>query len=156
MRAKFFALIFLAATGVALGQGTALQPPPIKMGLWEKTMETTGGAGGPATFKAKSCITPASWQEMVGNASKQPAGCTNNITRTAHGYSFSGSCNLAHVSSVFSGSSTIQDSEHIVSETHSTITHNGQKHESQTHSTSHYLGSNCGTVKPGEPEVEDD
>ena len=150
------AIVLAMSAGVALGQGAAPQPPPIKMGLWEKKMETTGGPAGAMTLKSKSCVTPGTWQEMVENASRQHAGCSINITKTAHGYSFTGSCNQAHSTAVISGSATIEDAEHIVAETHSTMTMNGQKREIQTHSTSHYVGADCGKVKPGDPEVEDD
>lgn len=132
------------------------QTAPVKMGLWEKTLVMTGGPAGDRTIKAKSCVTPDTWKEMVGNASKQQSGCTNNIAQNAHGYTFDGTCTLQGGGSVvIHGTTTIQDSDHIVSETHSTSTRNGQKHDVNMHSTSRFLSSDCGKVKPGDPEVEE-
>ncbi len=133
------------------------QNAPIKMGLWEKTVVSSGGATpGAATLKAKSCITPETWQEMVANASKQHEGCTSNNVKNAHGYTFDATCKFPpDTTLVIHGSTTIQDSEHIVSESHSTSTANGKKRESDSRSVSRFLGANCGSVKPGEPEIED-
>jgi hypothetical protein len=101
---------------VAIGSATLLaQSAPIKMGLWEKTIVTSNGEGSPSTMKAKSCITPSAWQEMVANQSKPHEGCTMNTVKNANGYTFNGTCNIPHGSSlVISGSSAIPDSEHIV------------------------------------------
>jgi hypothetical protein len=149
MRSMLIGAVLAAASGLLLPQNA-----PIKMGLWEKTMVTTNGADAPSTMKAKSCVTPATWQEMVANASKQHEGCTINSVKTAHGYTFTGSCTMPHVTMVMNGSSTVQDSEHIGSESHTTMTMNGQKKQVDSHSMSRFLGADCGNVKPGEPEIE--
>ena len=149
MRFRLMLPLLVAGSSILLAQSA-----PIKMGLWEKTMVTTGHAG-PVTLKAKSCITPATWEEMLSNASKQHQGCTITNSKTAHGYTFSGSCTIPHGSMVLKGSTTIPDSEHIVSESHTTTTTDGKARESESHSTSHFVSASCGTVKPGEPEIED-
>jgi hypothetical protein len=149
MRLKLIGAVLAVSSGLLLAQSA-----PIKMGLWEKTMVTTSGTGAPSTLKARSCIDPATWQEMVANVSKQHEGCTINTVKTANGYTFSGSCTMAHTTIVMNGSSTVQDSEHIVSESHSTTTVNGQKKQMDSRSTSRYLGADCGNVMPGKPEVE--
>jgi len=144
----------MALAIVAMGcVHVAAQAPPIKMGLWEKTLVTTGGVG-PATLKAKSCVTAAEWQEMVGNSTKEQPGCTINRVKTAHGYSFSGTCTTAHTTMTLSGSATIVDTGHITAETHSTTMVKGQKRQIDTHSESRFLSADCGSVKPGDPEVE--
>jgi hypothetical protein len=56
---------------------------------------------------------------------------------------------------VTSGSTTIQDSQHVVSQFHTMMTANGQKREMESKSTSTFLGADCGKIKPGEPESED-
>src|SRR5580704_11849214 len=113
---------------VAIGSASLLaQSAPVKMGLWEKTMVTSNGDGAPATMKSKSCITPEEWQQMVANVQKPHDGCKMNTVKTANGYTFNGTCNIGEGSSVvMNGSQTIQDSEHIVSASHSTTTMNGK------------------------------
>ena len=130
------------------------QAPPVKMGLWEKTTSITGGPTGSMTLKSKSCLTPDYWQEMVGAASKQQPNCTTNFSKTSNGYSFTSNCTLPHSTIVSKGTSTIQDSEHIVAESHSTTTRDGKAREMEIHSTSHFLSASCGDVKPGSPEIE--
>lgn len=147
-------LTLMALVMVSCGAAVA-QQAPIKMGLWEKTMNTSDGHGAPAVMKSKSCITPAYWQEMVGNATKQQPGCSIQTQKTAKGYSFNGTCTTSRTSVALSGSTTITDAEHIVSESHSTSTRNGEKHETEIHSTSRWLGADCGKIKPGDPEIED-
>ena len=141
---------------VAIGSASLLaQSAPIKMGLWEKTMVTSNGEGAPATLKSKSCITPEEWQRMVANVQKPHDGCKMNTSKTANGYSFQGTCDIPRgPSMVINGSQTIQDSEHIVSESHSTSTINGKTRKTDSHSISRFLSSSCGSIKPGDPEVE--
>jgi hypothetical protein len=55
---------------------------------------------------------------------------------------------------VTTGGATIQDSQHIVSESHTTMTGNGQKRQMEVKSTSTFLGADCGKIKAGEPESE--
>jgi hypothetical protein len=145
-------------TFVAIGlASTALlaQAPPVKMGLWEKTMTMTGLPSGPMTMKSKSCVTPDSWKEMVGNSSKTQPGCTTNLTKTSNGYSFVSNCTRPQGGTMTAkGSATIQDAEHIIGESHTTSTTNGKTREMEMHSTSHFLSASCGTVRPGDPEVE--
>jgi hypothetical protein len=146
-------LIFAAmATSSAM---LLAQAAPIKMGLWEKKMVTSNGTGAPSTMTAKSCIDPAAWQEMVASLSKQHDGCTVNSVKSGHGYTFTGTCTLPHGDTmVINGSLTIQDDQHIISESHSTMTTNGQKRQMDSHSTSTFLGADCGHIKPDEPEIE--
>jgi hypothetical protein len=150
MRSMIILAVLATSSAVLLAQST-----PIKMGLWEKKMVTTGGTGAPTTMTAKSCINPEAWQEMVDNLSKQHEGCTTNTVKNAHGYTYSGSCTFPHGGTmVMNGTLTIQDAEHIVAESHSTTTNNGQKRQMDSHSMSSFLGADCGTIKPGEPEIE--
>jgi hypothetical protein len=132
------------------------QAAPVKMGLWEKTMTMDMGTGTPRKIVSKSCITPATWQEMVGNMSKQREGCTVDNVKNAHGYTFNATCKTSSGGTmVTSGSETIQDSEHIVARSHTVMTTHDQKREMESKSTSTFLGADCGKVKPGDPEIED-
>ena len=141
---------------VAAGSTTLLaQMPPVRMGLWEKTVLTSTGEGSPATMKARSCITAEQWQEMTSNIQKPHPGCKMDVVKTGNGYTFHGVCTPAAGSSlVMNGSQTIQDPEHIVSQSQSTTTMNGKVRKIEVHSTSRFLSSSCGSVKPGEPDIE--
>ena len=142
-------LAILASTSMML----LAQSAPIKMGLWEKEVSFSA-PGMPTSIKARSCVTPDSWQEMVQNSNKPREGCTMHNTKTAHGYSIDVTCVLPSVGTmVVKGSSTIQDSEHIVSDSHSTTTNKGITTVRDIHSTSHFVSASCGNVKPGEPQA---
>lgn len=142
---------------LAVGTGAAFaQNAPVKMGLWEKKMTMDTGTGAPRNINSKSCITPETWQEMVGNMDKKREGCTVESTKNARGYTFAATCKTSTGGTmVTSGGATIQDSEHIVGQSHTTMTTNGQKREMTSKSTSTYLGADCGKLKPGEPEIEE-
>jgi hypothetical protein len=131
------------------------QAAPVKMGLWEKKMTMDVGMGAPRQLVSKSCVTPETWQEMAGNLSKPREGCTMNNVKNAHGYTFNATCKTPDGGTmVTSGSTTIQDPQHIVSESHAIMTTNGQKREMKSESTSTFLGADCGKIKPGEPESD--
>jgi hypothetical protein len=129
--------------------------PPVKMGLWEKTSVFSGASGESNTLVSKSCITPAEWQKMVDRTSKPRPNCKMDVQQKSQSYTFKGTCDTAHTSMALDGSQTIQDSEHIVSDSHSVITIRGQQRETKTHSTSRFLSASCGNITPGGPEVED-
>jgi len=131
------------------------QAAPVKMGLWEKTMTMDMGNGTTRKIAAKSCITPETWQEMVGNMSRQTEGCTVDNLKNARGYTFTATCKTSDGGTmVTSGSETIQDSEHIISQSHTNMTTHGQKREMESKSTSTFLGVDCGKIKPGVPEKD--
>ncbi len=147
-------LVLIAALAGSSGIMFA-QVAPIKMGLWEKKMTMDMGTGAPRQIASKSCITPESWQEMVGNMSKPHEGCTVDNVKNARGYTFTATCKTPGGGTMVTrGSETIQDPQHIIAESHSTMTTNGQKREMESKSTSTYLGADCGRIKPGEPEME--
>ena len=141
---------------IAVGSVTVLaQSAPIKMGLWEKTIVSSHGDGAPTTMKAKSCITAEAWQKMSASLQHPHDGCNMNVVKTGNSYTFNGTCNIGHDSPMtITGSETIQDSEHIVSETHSTTTMNGTPRKFETRSTSRFLSSSCGSITPDDPEIE--
>lgn len=132
------------------------QSVPVKMGLWEKKMTMDMGTGTPTQIASKSCITAEAWQEMVGNMSKPHQGCTVDYSKNSNGYRFTATCNPPGGGTIVTrGTTTIQDSQHIVSESHSTMTTNGQKREMESKSTSTFLSPDCGKIKPDEPESEE-
>jgi hypothetical protein len=142
----------LMATVFVCGVAMAQTAPPIKMGLWEKTITTTGMESMPSTITDKSCVTPAGYQRMVANITRQRPNCTTQISKTAKGYNVSGTCTVNGSALTVSGSTTFPDSEHILVESHTTVVKNGQKSQIEMHSNSHWLGANCGNVKPDEDQ----
>ncbi len=148
-------IVLLTAIAAVFCGGAFAQAPPIKMGLWEKNMTTDNGDGSPAILKSKSCVTPAEWQEMEKIFTKQREGCSIQTSKTAKGYTFNGTCNIGETQLVINGSTSIPDAEHIVSESHSVSTRNGQKRQTVSKSTSRWVSADCGKVKPGDPEIED-
>jgi hypothetical protein len=151
MRSLLLIAALAGCSGILFAQAT-----PVKMGLWEKKMTMDMGTGTPRQIVSKSCITPESWQEMAGNISKPHEGCTVDNVKNAHGYTFTATCKTPNGGTlVTSGSATIQDSQHIVAESHTIMTANGQKRQMESKSTSTFLGPDCGKIKPGEPQSED-
>src|ERR1700689_2425427 len=150
MRSLVLILVLAGYSGIVFAQAA-----PVKLGLWEKKMTMDLGTGGPRQINPKSCETPESWQDMVGNPSKPHEGCTVDRVKNAHGYTFTSTCKTPNgTTMVTSGSETIQDSQHIVSESHTVMTENGQKRQMEVKSTSSFLSADCGKIKPGEPESE--
>jgi hypothetical protein len=148
MHWKFAVALLAISSGVMYAQA-----PPVKMGLWEKTITMTGEAGETSTMKAKSCVTQVSWQQMVQNSQKQRPGCEVKRSQSDNSYTYSGSCSTAHgLKMTFSGSATIRDAEHIVSESHSTSTLNGKTRQSDMKAESHFVSASCGNIKPGESD----
>ena len=146
-------LLLLSTLAVSSLAAFAQDPPPIKMGLWERTVETSGSFGKPSTDTIKSCVTPATWQRMVTNANRQRENCKIDTTKVSGGYTFSASCEVRPGMTVnVSGNAKFADSEHVVTESHTTFVMNGQKRESVTHATSHFLSSDCGNVKPADSD----
>ncbi|HEY3927899.1 MAG TPA: DUF3617 family protein [Candidatus Koribacter sp.] len=139
---------FLAITSVA----ASAQAAPVKMGLWEKTMTTSTGSGAPTTSKSRSCVTPEEWKEMDANVTRKRQGCTAAAVRNAKGYTFNSTCTIGATTMVINGSTTIPDAEHIVTESHTTMTINGEKKQTDSHSVSRFVSADCGKVQPGEPE----
>ena len=149
MRSMWRWSLVLVGSTVMLGQGL-----PIKMGLWESTSVIDDGDGSPDTAKVKKCITPADWEKMVQGGSQMPKGCTESLAKTARGYTIDAECNHPKSSMKLHGTSTIVDAEHIQAEMQTTMTISGTTRHIVMHSTGHFVSANCGTVKPGNPDIE--
>ncbi len=143
--------VYVAMLGVGVGAAMAQQAPPIKMGLWEKTL-TDNAMGKTSTETAKSCVNAAEFQRMVANINRQRPNCTTKVTQVAKGYTMNATCNLNGTTMTITSSTMFTDSEHIVTESHTTSIKDGQKREIEMHSTSRWLGADCGNIKPGDDE----
>lgn len=148
--------------------------PPVKMGLWESTVTSTIGGmtippdvaarlqamgrpvpGGPHTVVTRSCMTKEEWAksiERMNNSNESKCTYTNR-SFTSSKFSFDMSCASEH-GGVFTGhfEMLVDDPEH----THGTAHMKGEMGPNanpmtiDTTLSGHYLGADCGDVKPGE------
>ena len=150
MRSLLLIVVLAGYSGVVFAQAA-----PVKMGLWEKKMTMDMGTGEPRQINSKSCVTPESWQEMWWAIRRSRMKVARSTGSRMLGYTFTSTCKTPNRGTmVTSGSETIQDSQHIVSESHTVVTENGNKRQMEVKSTSSFLSGDCGKIKPGEPESE--
>jgi len=148
--------------------------PPVKMGLWQTTVTSTMTGltippevaarlqamgrpvpgSTPHTSVSQSCMTKEEWAKSIERMNNNEAKCTyTNRNFTSDKFSFDMSCTSEH-GGVFSGhfEMLVDDDTH----THGTANMkseggpNGQVLTINTTLSSHYLGADCGDVKPGE------
>lgn len=157
-----FAILAIAVAAVAQISETL----PVTMGLWqtETTSTVTGVENTPMAgmmaaigraHASQSCLTPEKWKsDIQGFNARQQHDCTlSNVHQDAHEISFDEACgggtNSSHVD-IF-----IDSSEHA----HGTVLMKvtdprlPQPMTINVSMVSHYLGSDCGSVKPGEGKV---
>lgn len=157
------AVLLVAITAVAQISET----PPVTMGLWqtETTATVTGVENTPMAGMAaamgrqhvsQSCLTAERWKsDIQGFNAKQQRDCRlSNLHQDSHEVSFDEVCSQG-------GSSTshvdilIDSAEHAHGTVVMTVA-NPQFPKPMTVNVSmvtHYLGANCGDVKPGEAKM---
>ena len=161
-------LLFLLAqfATAAPAQTQLSEMPPVSMGLWqtETTSTVTGLENTPMAGMAsalgrphttQSCLTPEKWKsDIQGFNARQQHGCTLlNVHQDSHEVSFDQACqtgrggtNNAHADIL------IDSSDHA----HGTVVMKvvdpafPQPMTINVSMVSHYLGSACGDIKPGE------
>jgi hypothetical protein len=136
--------------------------PPIKMGLWEMTNNTTTTATGkmadamaqsgqplgkPSTLSMKVCLTSETWENALANQPR--AGCTkSDLVMTSKQYSLTITCSFgantmtAKVNNIIDSPEALHGTVHLVSSSP-----NGQMTSDGT-GTGKFLSSDCGDVKP--------
>ncbi len=114
-----------------------------------------GGAGGaPTSIVTHACSTGQTVQDLMNQAQQKGTQCKlTNQTQTASTMSFDISCTMPQGSASGHSSFTLADSDHVSGTTHMTATMTGKSGGSgsmviDSTLTSHYLGSDCGTVQP--------
>lgn len=143
-----WSLVVVGSTAM-LAQGV-----PIKMGLWESASVIDNGDGSPDTAKVKTCITAADWEKMLKGPPQAQQGCTQNVVKTARGYTIDAACNHPNSAMKMHITSAIVDAEHIQMEMQTTMTMAGKTTHIVMHSTGHFVSASCGAVKPGDPVIE--
>jgi hypothetical protein len=153
----------------APAQAQLSETPPVSMGLWqtETTSTVTGIENTPMAAMAsaigrghvtQSCLTPEKWKsDIQGINARQQHGCTlSNVHQDSHEVSFDQACTTGH-----GGTNTahvdilIDSAEH----SHGTVVMKivdpafPQPMTINVSMVSHYFGSACGDVKPGEGKM---
>lgn len=138
-------VLLLLSAACAFGQTL-----PIKEGLWENTIFDDDGS---VAVRSLDCVTQKSITEMIVRANKHP-GCTvasQNIT--SHSITVDMSCNQPRVQMRSHSVMELLDSEHGRTTTTVKMTINGKSSESTTKATGHFMKSDCGGIKPGNPKI---
>ncbi|HMG84984.1 MAG TPA: DUF3617 family protein [Terracidiphilus sp.] len=138
-------VLLLYAAACAFGQNL-----PIKEGLWENTVLDDDGS---VAMRSLNCITKKSIADMIVKANNHP-GCTvtgQNIT--SHSITVDISCSRPRVQTSVHTLMDLVDSEHCRATTTIRMTINGKSSESTSKSICHFVKSECGSVKPGSPEI---
>ncbi|HTD55561.1 MAG TPA: DUF3617 domain-containing protein [Silvibacterium sp.] len=150
--------------------------PPIKMGLWESTVNSNISGitlppdvvarlqamgrpvpGGAHTLVSQGCMTPDEWTKTFEKMNNSQSECTlSNKSITAQKISFDMSC-ASQRGGVFTGhfEMTIDDDQHSHGSAHMKGEGgpNGQPMTIDTTLSSHFISADCGDIKPGSPKI---
>ena len=126
---------------------------PQQQAMMKANMPAGMGGGAPMTNKTRSCSTGQSVNDLVNQAQEKGSQCKlTNQTQTASGMSFDISCTMQEGTATGHSSFTMADKDHVNGTTHMTanLNENGRPMSMTIDSTlsSHYLGADCGDVKP--------
>jgi hypothetical protein len=138
-------ILFLCAAVCAFGQSL-----PLKEGLWESTVYDDDGT---PSMRFLNCVTQKNFAEAIAKANTQP-GCkvaSQNIT--SHGMTIDISCSRRDVQSSAHQVVELVDSEHTRGTTTMKMVYKGKSGDSTTKSSSHFVKSDCGKLKPGDPPM---
>lgn len=160
--------LLVSFAGIAAAQ--TLQPPPIKMGLWQSEVTTTmegmpnlpmgQGMGGGRTVVTQGCLTPDTWKKDIQGAQQHMhnTNCTlSHFEQDAHHIAFDQACTSAQAG--FSNEThfemLIDDTENGHGHADTKMTGPNLPQGMAMHMTikTKYLSADCGDVKPGEGKV---
>ena len=145
-------------------QTQSVEPPPVKMGLWQTESNTsTAGmentpmarAGGKHSTVSQGCLTPETWKSELAKIGDNPDCKVSNMHQDAHSISFDETCASERHNTNAHFEGQFDDSEHMHGTVKVQITSPSfpQPITMNMALTSHYLSSSCGDVKPGEGKV---
>lgn len=132
------------------GGGSALSmPPPIKMGLWEATITNSVAT---TTLKARSCVTPESYQNAMAHV---PPGCTvTNKTQTATSIKGDVSCTLQHGGTTTGHIEVEMPQPTLMRSTiQLNVTAEGKSIPMTMTTESHFVSAECGDLQPGQTRM---
>jgi len=140
-------------------------PPEVQaqidaMPAQQQAMMKSRMGGAPVTTTTHSCSTGQSVKDLVNQAQQKGSDCKlTNQTQTANGASFDISCTMPQGAANGHSSFTMTDSDHVNGTMHLTAQMSGGRSNGPTNMTidttltSHYLGSDCGSVAPNSAVV---
>ena len=157
------------------GPSTILPPPPIKMGLWKSTTNSTMTGfqlppeladrmkamgkplGGPQTINTLSCITPEKWQQMFNRQQRNQNCSFSNVQQSSSGMSADMACtsssgrgnSTGHMDMTFDSDSKMHGKFHM------NVAMESQPQPMTIDSTiqSDYQGSDCQGISPDSPKI---
>ncbi len=131
---------------------------PQQQAMMKANMPGMMGGGAPTTTTTHSCSTGQTVQDLLNQAQQKGSQCKlTNQTQTATGMSFDISCTVPQGSANGHSSFTMADSDHVNGTTHLTINMTSARGSGSmamdSTMSSHYLGSDCGSVAPNSSVV---
>jgi hypothetical protein len=157
-------LICMAAvTGYRTLHAQSVEPPPIKMGLWEtETSSVMAGAPNAPAGRSRSnvvqgCMTPDSWKDSITKLeAERNTDCqSSSVKQTGRTITMDETCSSDRFTSKTHFEATADDTEHM----HGSGTMEmsapqlPQPMKATMKMTSHFVSSDCGDVKPGHSKV---
>ena len=145
MKSILLGSLFLCAAVCAFGQSL-----PLKDGLWESVIYDDDGT---PSMRFLNCVTQKNFAEAIAKANTKP-GCkvaSQNIT--SHGMTIDISCSRRDVQTSAHQVVELVDSEHTRGTTTMKMVYKGKSGDSTTKSSSHFVKSDCGKLKPGDPPM---
>ena len=144
MKSILLVVVFLCAA-CAFGQTL-----PVKEGLWETIVYDDDGT---ASMRLLNCVTQKNFAEALAKANTQPGCKVSAQNVTSHGMTMDVSCSRPNVETSAHQVVELADSEHTRSTTTMKMVYKGKSGESTTKSSSHFVKSDCGKLKPGDRPV---
>jgi hypothetical protein len=138
-------ILLLSAAACAFGQTL-----PIKEGLWETTVLNDDGT---TAMRSLDCFTQKGFAEMIVKTNSHP-GCkvtTQNIT--SHGMAVDISCSKSEMQTSVHSVVELADAQHMRGTVTMKMNYKGKASDLITKSTGRFVKSDCGNIKPGDPEI---
>ena len=162
-------LLSLATLAITATAQVADMPPPVKMGLWQTEVTSTmsGMENTPMAAMAahngrthinQSCLTREKWKEDIQDLNQRQANreCTmTNVHQDAKSLSFDQNCNSGGGKMTGHFKMEADDPEHMHGGGTMTMEMQGLPQPITVNTTiaSHFMSSDCGSVKPGESKM---
>jgi hypothetical protein len=138
-------ILLLCAAACSFGQTL-----PIKEGLWETTVLNDDGT---TAVRSLDCFTQKGYSEMIVKANSHPGCKINTQSITSHGMIVDISCSKPEVQTSVHSIVELGDAQHMRGTVTMKMTYKGKASDSTTKSTGHFVKSDCGNIKPGDPEI---
>ena len=139
------AMLFFFTAVCAFGQSL-----PLKEGLWESTVYDDDGT---PSMRFLNCVTQKDFAEAIAKANTKPGCQVAGQNITSHGMTIDISCSRPGVQTSAHQVVELVDSEHTRGTTTMKMVYKGKSSDSATKSSSHFVKSDCGKLKPGDRPV---